>query len=282
MSAVRFASNISNKVSRANACQYGTASLRTPSTKVIQSSTTLPRQIRCLYCPSTKSSQTRRAFTTSGSLQKKAGKQPRDVTKDTGKETAADDPYDFTTLEADIQAVLERLKNDLSKLRTGGRFNHEVLENLRVQPDKSSDSRVKLNDLAQVIPKGRTIQIIVGEKDHVKQVSSAIQGSDLSLTPQPDPTGSNPQLLEIKIPPPTAESRQAAVKEAVKAGEKASVAVRDARAKQHKKHRAMQLAKSAKPDDLTKAAKQMEKVVESGQQDVKKAVDNAKKVLESS
>lgn len=34
-----------------------------------------------------------------------------------------------------------------------------------MQPDKGSDSRVKLNDLAQVIPKGRTVQIIVGEKD---------------------------------------------------------------------------------------------------------------------
>lgn len=71
----------------------------------------------------------------------------------------------MTTLEADIATALERLKNDLSKLRAGGRFNPEVLENLRVQPDKKSTQTVKLNDLAQVIPKGRTVQILVGELD---------------------------------------------------------------------------------------------------------------------
>jgi len=57
------------------------------------------------------------------------------------------------------------LKNDLSKLRAGGRFNPEVLENLRVQPDKSSKETVKVSDVAQVIPKGRTVQLMIGEKD---------------------------------------------------------------------------------------------------------------------
>jgi hypothetical protein len=57
------------------------------------------------------------------------------------------------------------LKDDLSKLRAGGRFNPELLENLRVQPDKNSQSKVRLSDVAQVVPKGRTVQVLVGEKD---------------------------------------------------------------------------------------------------------------------
>lgn len=57
------------------------------------------------------------------------------------------------------------MKNDLSKLRAGGRFNPEVVENLRVQPDKTSAQTTRLSDLAQVIPKGRQVQIVVGEKD---------------------------------------------------------------------------------------------------------------------
>ena len=57
--------------------------------------------------------------------------------------------------------------------------------------------------------------------------------------------------------------------------------MRDARGKQQKKLRAMQLAKSARPDDLKKAATQMEKVVEKGAVEVKRVVDSAKKVLES-
>lgn len=115
----------------------------------------------------------------------------------------------------------------------------------------------------------------------MKPVSSAITTSDLSLTPHPDPTGTNPLLLEIKIPPPTAESRQNAASEAAKLGEKASVSIRDARAKQHKKHRAMQSMKGVSPDNLRKAAAEMEKVVEKAQAEVKRTVDGAKKMLEA-
>jgi len=71
------------------------------------------------------------------------------------------------------------------------------------------------------------------------------------------------------------------VAEAVKAGDKAGTAVRDARGKQQKKLRALQLSKSARPDDLKKAGAQMEKVVEKGTAEVKKIVDSSKKVLES-
>ncbi|KXT07670.1 hypothetical protein AC578_10204 [Pseudocercospora eumusae] len=226
-----------------------------------------------------------RHFSTTPCLAKKGGKASREEKKADSKsskgESANEDPYDFSALEADIARTLERLKNDLSKLRAGGRFNPEVVENLRVQPDKASNQTVKLSDVAQVIPKGRTVQILVGEKDHVKPVSSAIQSSNLSLTPQPDPTGQNPLLLILNIPPPTAESRKAAVNEATKAGDKASTNVRDARGKQQKKLRALQLNKSVRPDDLKKAGTMMEKVVEKGTAELKKIVDNAKKVLES-
>lgn len=85
----------------------------------------------------------------------------------------------------------------------------------------------------------------------------------------------------INIPPPTADSRKAAVTEATKAGDKASTTVKDARAKQQKKLRAMQLAKSARPDELKKAGTAMEKVVEKGSAELKKVVDAAKKMLES-
>ncbi|KAI5366492.1 Putative ribosome recycling factor, RRF superfamily [Septoria linicola] len=248
---------------------------------------------RVAYRPATRTVQSTasqssvKSFSTSASLSKKGGKAAREEKKADAKgkgdvaATGAEDPYDFSDLEGDIAGTLERLKNDLSKLRAGGRFNPEVVENLRVQPDKQSNQTVKLNDVAQVIPKGRTVQILVGEKDHVKPVSSAIQSSSLSLTPQPDPTGQNPLLLVLNIPPPTAESRKKVIDEAVKAGDKASTSIRDARGKQQKKLRALQLNKTARPDDLKKAGTMMEKVVEKGSAELKKVVDNAKKVLES-
>ena len=88
-------------------------------------------------------------------------------------------------------------------------------------------------------------------------------------------------LLSIPIPPPTAESRKATVNAAAKAGDVANNAVRNARQGQQKKLRAMQLAKSARPDDLKKAGTQMEKVVDKGVQEVKKIVDAAKRALDA-
>lgn len=111
------------------------------------------------------------AFSTSRCLAKgknkagKAGKEEKQASSKTNNEASSDDPFDFTTLEADIASALEKVKNDLSKLRAGGRFNPEVVENLRVQLDKNADQTVKLSDVAQVIPKGRTVQVLVGEKD---------------------------------------------------------------------------------------------------------------------
>ncbi|KAF2482422.1 ribosome recycling factor-domain-containing protein [Neohortaea acidophila] len=222
-----------------------------------------------------------RAFSTSPCLLKKGGKAAREEKQASSKTESTVDPFDFSALESEIAKTIEHMKTELSKLRGGGRFNPEALENLRVRPEKNESQTVKLNDLAQVIPKGRTVQILVGEKDHVKPVTTSIQSSNLSLTPQPDPTGTNPLLLVINVPPPTTESRRAAVTEAVKAGEKAATGVRDARGKQQKKMRAMQLDKSARPDDLKKAQGMMEKVVEKGQAEMKRVVDAAKKVLES-
>ena len=108
-----------------------------------------------------------RPFSTSLCLAKKGGKAAREEKRasENSENGASDDPFDFTILEADISSIIDRLKSDLSKLRVGGRFNPEAVENLRVQPNKTSSETLKLSDLAQIIPKGRTLQIIVGEKD---------------------------------------------------------------------------------------------------------------------
>ena len=67
---------------------------------------------------------------------------------------------------------------------------------------------------------------------------------------------------------------------ASKAGEAASVGVRNARAVMQKRFRAMELKKVVRPDDLKKAHKEMEKVVEKGISDIKKTVDAARKTME--
>jgi len=98
---------------------------------------------------------------------KKKGKAEREAEESSPSSTAeAEDPFDFTTLQAGIQKALEKLSNDLAKLRTGGRFNPETLENVRVHLVKDSKASERLGDLAQVLPKGgRSVMVLVGEKD---------------------------------------------------------------------------------------------------------------------
>ena len=104
-------------------------------------------------------------------------------------------------------------------------------------------------------------------------------GSDLNLTPQID--SQNPLQLNIQLPSPTAESRQATVKTAIDLAEKANTGIRNARGAQQKKLRSMSVGRAARPDDLKRASDRMEKVVADGGVEVKRILDSAKRVLES-
>jgi ribosome recycling factor len=109
---------------------------------------------------------------------------------------------------------------------------------------------------------------------------SAIQGAkDINLQSQPDSQNSQTQL-NVPIPPPTKESRDQALAAASKTGETAKAAVQTARSVQQKRLRGMELKKAVRPDDLKKAQKEMEKIVEKGTADVKKTVDAARKTME--
>ncbi|KAF2862598.1 ribosome recycling factor, partial [Piedraia hortae CBS 480.64] len=185
----------------------------------------------------------------------------------------------FSQLESDVLRVINPLKKELSELRPGGRFNTAALEKLPTCVDKRASKTVRLGDVAQLVPRGRTVQVLVGEQQHVKPVSAAIQSSNLSLSPQPDPTGTNPLLLVLTIPPPTAESRKAALNQATDAGQKAEQGVRNARAQQQKKMR--ELEKIARPDEWKKSHDKMEKMVKAWVQEVKELVDKARKTLQS-
>jgi ribosome recycling factor len=115
---------------------------------------------RCLNAP--------RSFCQTSVTYKKGGKAAREEKHSSAgeKSSAVEDPYDFSTLEAGIQKALTKLQDDLSKLRTGGRFNPELLEVVRVQLNKDNKQSIRLGDLAQVVPKGgKSVVVLVGEAD---------------------------------------------------------------------------------------------------------------------
>lgn len=65
---------------------------------------------------------------------------------------------------------MEQLTHKLSQLRSGGRLNPEVVEGLKVQlgiagKDGTGKETVRLGDIAQVVPRGRMLNVICGDAE---------------------------------------------------------------------------------------------------------------------
>lgn len=113
-------------------------------------------------------SRATRNLTSSSVLHKKGGKTTRADSSAKGsvsKDDSSTDPLDFAELQAGLAKAQNHLKEELSKLRAGGRFNPETLENIRVNVVKGSKDTERIADLAQVVPRGRVLNVIIGDKD---------------------------------------------------------------------------------------------------------------------
>jgi ribosome recycling factor len=86
--------------------------------------------------------------------------------------------------------------------------------------------------------------------------------------------------LNIPVPPPTAESRAQALTDAKRETEKAGLGIRDARGAWQKWYRKADKEKLVIRDELEKAHKKMEGVVERGHKTVKEVYDQAVKNME--
>jgi len=86
--------------------------------------------------------------------------------------TAVDEAFDFSGLESKILKSIEHLTHELAQLRSGGRFNPEKIEELRVTFNDSEGKKIstKVGELAQVSARGRNVSVQVHEVD----VSSSI------------------------------------------------------------------------------------------------------------
>jgi ribosome recycling factor len=83
-----------------------------------------------------------------------------------GPPTPTDEAYDVSGLEAQILKAIEKLTHELSQLRSGGKLNPEIVESLKVQLGTAGQGKesVRLGDIAQVVPRGRVLNVICGEE----------------------------------------------------------------------------------------------------------------------
>ncbi|XPS92435.1 ribosome-recycling factor [Ascochyta lentis] len=234
--------------------------------------------------------RTLRSFSKFPPLWKKAGKANKSHAKtdssppvgQAGEPTPTDDIYDMAELEASILKAIEKLTHNLGQLRSGGRLNPDIVENLKVQLGTAGQGKetLRLGDIAQVVPRGRVLNIICGDDAHIKPVTTAIAASPHSLTPLA-PEQNNPLTIQVPLPPPTGDTRRDAIEAAKKAAEKADAMVQRARQEHNKLVRKYEVNRDVRPDDVQKSKKRMEEVVKKGHDEVKRITDGAKKVLES-
>lgn len=108
-----------------------------------------------------------RTFATSSPAYKKKGGSDKGSSSSSSSSSSTSDEPDlgFKELQKSIDDAVARMKEDIAKLRTGGRFNPSLIEQLRVSLDNKKKETVRLGDIAQVIPKGgRNIVILLGDE----------------------------------------------------------------------------------------------------------------------
>ncbi len=172
-------------------------------------------------------------------------------------------------LQEGIEKAHTALRRELAKLRTG-RANPDILDGIRVDYYGSPTPIKQLGSIG--IPEARMLSIKVFDRAQVRAVERAIMESNLGFNPQSDG-----DIIRIPMPMLTEERRRDLVKIAKKYGEDCRIAIRKAR------HEAIdmldQLMKDgdASEDEVERAKKKLESLVQSGNGDVDSIVSKREK-----
>ncbi|KAI1392762.1 ribosome recycling factor [Hypoxylon trugodes] len=189
-----------------------------------------------------------------------------------------EEPLDFSDVHSRIKQHDERFRDTLKKMRTGGRFNPDLMGNLRVTPNrKEPDITYPLREVAQVIHRGgRTISILVNEEAYIKPIMSAVQGSEeFNQQPQRDPD--NELELIIKIEPEKPDGLIRRIKAACLDWRDR---VRSIRHKRDKQVTAWRKDGAIGPDMKRTVEKELEKIIKAKMTEIDEAEKQALKAVE--
>ncbi|KAI0895863.1 ribosome recycling factor [Annulohypoxylon nitens] len=189
-----------------------------------------------------------------------------------------EEPLDFADVESRIAWQNEHFESILKKLRSGGRFNPDVVGNLRIQPDRKDQTTYPLKEVAQIIPRGgRTISILAHEEAYIKPIMSAVQTS-ADFNQQPQRVPDNELELLLKIEPETKEDLLRRTRGMFTEWRDRIRAIRHKRDKQHS---AWHKDRTIGPDLKRSADKELEKVIKTRMAHIDTLEKEAMKSLES-
>ncbi len=161
----------------------------------------------------------------------------------------------------DFDATIEHFKQDISGLRTG-RVNPSMVDAIMID---AYGVKTPLLQLASIsCPEPRTIMIQPWDKSIAKDIDSALQRSDLGLSPVVDG-----DIVRLNFPPLTEEKRKELVKLLGQKAEEAKVSLKQKREKVRDEIVSQQSVATITEDDKFQAFDRLDKAVRDYQEKIK-------------
>lgn len=157
-------------------------------------------------------------------------------------------------LEARMQKVVENLKREFGRIRTG-RASTALLDGLSIDYYGSSTPVSQVASVAT--PDSRTITIQPWDRSAFGPIEKAIMTSDLGLNPVNDG-----KIIRISLPPLTEERRKDLVKLGKKYTEEGKVAVRNIRRDGNDTLKKLEKDKKITEDDLRRGQEEIQKLTD--------------------
>lgn len=167
--------------------------------------------------------------------------------------------------------AFNHFKNELKQIRTG-RANPAIVENIKVD---SYGTQTPLQQIANIsIPDAKSIVIQPWDKNMIKEIEKSIQNSTLGINPI-----NEGNLIRLPVPPLTEERRLELAKVVSAKIEEARVSVRNVREEIWKEIKEQESQKQISEDDMFKLQKELQKVVEDYNTEIKETGQEKEKEI---
>src|SRR3989338_276831 len=171
--------------------------------------------------------------------------------------------------ESEFGKAVEHLKSELATLRTG-RANASLVEHLEIE---YYGAKTPLIQVAQItVPEPRMIVIQPYDKNSLKDIEKAVQGSNLGINPVNDGN-----FIRLTIPQMTEERRKEVVKMVSQMAEKARVSVRNIREEIWKEIQRQEKAGKISEDGLRSGKDDLQNIVDKKNEEIKKIAETKEK-----
>lgn len=172
-----------------------------------------------------------------------------------------------------MEGALRHLGRELGSIRAG-RANPAVLDKVTVD---YYGTPTQVNQLAAVaVTEARILTITPWDPSVMRELERAILASDIGINPTNDG-----KVMRLVFPSPTEERRKQLVKDAMKMGEEAKVAVRNIRRDAMEKFKAEKKKSEITEDDLKDLETQMQKITDNNTKEIDKLCEaKTKEIME--